>query len=113
MVPGTPALNSGSYAAVVLHVQLLSQQSQSAVGTGAQKWWLLVAGLFLISLCLLGAFIKIWRKTLPPARQPYIPPDLPKPDEIIEQTSADNETRGSEPGLGSGHGRWIQPPGND
>jgi len=97
----------------VLHVPLLSQQSQSAVGTGAQKWWLLVAGLVLISLCLLAAFIKIWRKTLPPARQPYIPPDLPKPVDIIEETSANNETRGSEPGLGSDHGRWIQPPGND
>ena len=106
-------MNEDSYAALVLHIQLLSQQSQSAVGTGAQKWWLLVAGLFLISLCFLGAFVKMWRKTRPPARQPYVPPDIPKSVDVIDETQEENETRDPEPGLGSGHGRWIQPPRND
>ncbi len=97
----------------MLQIQLLSQQSQSAVGTGAQKWWLLVAGLFLLSLCFLGAFVKMWRKTLPPARQPYIAPDIPKPAQLIEEPATDNGAPEPEPGLGSGHGRRTQPPRND
>ena len=88
---------------------LLSQQSQTAVGTGAQKWWLVVAVLFLLSLSLTAVFVKVWRKTLPPARSPYVPPDLVfsivEEDDVTENT----ETRHAEPGLGSGNGQWIQP----
>ncbi|HAF68076.1 MAG TPA: hypothetical protein DCL16_03050 [Acidimicrobiaceae bacterium] len=92
---------------------LLSQQSQTAVGTGSQKWWLLVAALFLVSLFLSAVFIKVWRRTLPPARAPYIPPDLVF--SVVEEIDLNekNETRQVEPGLGSGDGRWIQPPRND
>ncbi len=94
-------------------LSLLSQQSQTAVGTGAQKWWLLVAALFLVSLSLTAVFVKVWRKTLPPSRSPYVPPDFVF--SVIEEndTSENNETRQPEPGLGSGDGRWIQPPRND
>ena len=94
-------------------LSLLSQQSQTAVGTGAQKWCLLVAALFLVSLSLTAVFVKVWRKTLPPSRSPYIPPDLVF--SVVEENdmTENNETRPAEPGLGSGDGRWIQPPRND
>ncbi|MDP7066068.1 MAG: hypothetical protein QF637_00430 [Acidimicrobiales bacterium] len=94
-------------------INLLAQQSQNAVGTGSQKWWFLVAILFLLSLCLMAAFIKVWRRTVPPARAPYVPPDLVF--SVVDETepNANKETREVEPGLGSGDGRWIQPPRND
>jgi hypothetical protein len=97
---------------VYLH-NLLSQQSQTAVGTGSQKWWFLVAALFLVSLALSAAFIKVWRRTLPPARLPYVPPDFVFSVVNEQEPNENNETLKGEPGLGSGDGRWIQPPRND
>ncbi len=112
-------MNSASYSKVVQLVSLLSQQSQTAVGTGSQKWWFLVAALFLVSLTLSALFVKVWRRTLPPSRSPYVPPDLvfsvveeTDPNEN-DETNEINESRQGEPGLGSGDGRWIQPPRND
>ena len=106
-------MNSASYSKAVSPLSLLSQQSQTAVGTGAQKWWLLVAALFLVSLSLTAVFIKVWRKTVPPSRSPYVPPELGL--SVVEENDVpeNNETRQAEPGLGSGDGRWIQPPRND
>ncbi|MBM46937.1 MAG: hypothetical protein CL458_11960 [Acidimicrobiaceae bacterium] len=92
---------------------LLSQQSQTAVGTGSQKWWFLVAALFLVSLILTALFIKVWRRTLPPSRLPYVPPDFAFSVVKEHEPNENNETRQEEPGLGSGDGRWIQPPRDD
>ncbi len=110
-----PELEQDRYATGVSQFDLFAQNSQNAVGTGAQKWWFVVAALFLISLFFLALFIKVWRKTLPPARAPYLPPDLvfvAEAKELIEEQQ-ENAALEVEPGLGSGDGRWIQPPRND
>jgi hypothetical protein len=106
-------LSCASYSETVLAVGIFAQQSQEAVGTGSQKWWFLVAGLFLLSLSLLAAFIKVWRRTLPPAKAPYVPPDFVFSLVEENETNTNEETQGEQPGLGSGDGRWIQPPRND
>ena len=115
MVSCPPGLEQDRYATGVSQFDLFAQNSQNAVGTGAQKWWFVVAALFLISLFFLALFIKVWRKTLPPSRAPYLPPDLvfvAEAKELIEEQQ-ENAAREVEPGLGSGDGRWIQPPRND
>ncbi len=106
-------MSCSSYSENVLAVAISAQQSQEAVGTGSQKWWFLVAALFLLSLGLLAAFTKVWRRTLPPAKAAYVPPDFVFSVVEENETNTNEETQGEQPGLGSGDGRWIQPPRND
>ena len=61
----------------------------------------------------MAAFIKVGRRTLPPARAAYVPPDLVFSVGEETEMNAEKETRDVEPGLGSGDDRWIPPPRND
>lgn len=64
-------------ASIVMANPLLAQASQEAVGSGAGKWWLLVG--FLATATLLSAigWFIARRRTIPPAKQAYVPPPLP------------------------------------
>ena len=106
-------MNCASYSETVFAVGIFAQQSQEAVGTGSQKWWFLLAGLFLFSLTLSAAFIKVWRRTLTPAKATYVPPDFTCSVVDEHETNTNEDTQGEQPRLGSGDGRWIQPPRND
>lgn len=56
---------------------------QEAVGTGQGKFWLLTAGLFAVSALCALAFAVLWRRTVPPARKAYEPPDIDLPSEDL------------------------------
>lgn len=62
----------------VLMVQAAAQES---VGSGAGKWWLLVAGLALATLVCAALWVFVRRRTVPPAKRPYEPPPLPRREE--------------------------------
>ena len=52
-------------------------------------------------------------KDTAPAKAPYVPPDFVFSLVEENETNTNEETQGEQPGLGSGDGRWIQPPRND
>lgn len=71
----------------------LAQQAQEGVGTGAGIWWFVVWILGALTVgCGLGWLI-VKRRTLPPAKQPYVPPNLPAgPTRTQRGREADQET---------------------
>ena len=56
---------------------LAQAAAQESVGSGAGKWWLLVIGLGFATMVCGIAWLVVKRRTLPPAKQAYVPPDLP------------------------------------
>jgi len=56
---------------------VLGQAAQDAVGSGAGKWWLLVAALGAATLICGVLWLATKRRTMPPAKQRYVPPPLP------------------------------------
>ena len=51
--------------------------AQESVGSGAGKWWLLVIGLAAATVASGVGWLVVKRRTLPPAKQAYVPPDIP------------------------------------
>lgn len=66
----------------VLLADVVAQQAQESVGSGAGRWWLLVAGLAAATvICGIG-WLVVKRRTLPPAKKPYVPPNIPLKSEL-------------------------------
>lgn len=55
----------------------MAQAAQESVGSGAGKWWLLVAVLAGLTVASAVGWLVAKRRTMPPAKQEYVPPDLP------------------------------------
>jgi hypothetical protein len=69
----------------VLVAAIVAQEAQESVGSGVGRWWLLVAGLAGATLACAFAWLLVKRRTLPPAKRPYVPPDLPLKSELTQQ----------------------------
>ena len=68
-------------------------QAQEVADKGQGKFWILTIVLLAAALVCAIAFLIVGRRTIPPARQPYVPPDIPLPGEterpVVRRRSTD------------------------
>jgi len=83
-------------------------QAQESVGSGAGTWWLVVAGLGAMTVVCGLSWLVVTRRTLPPAKQPYVPPDLPSRSERVGDPADDAaEDESSTHGNGVPGDPWV------